>query len=113
MPSAPPVTKKYSDVSGLDSFRFIFRCDRCGAPAESETYRFSTEGLTLPINSKARALLWTRQHGEAYERANSEARFEFNRCPACGRRVCDQCFYVSGEADTDICHDCKHEREIR
>ena len=109
--ASAPVTRKFTNISTEDEFQFIFQCDRCGAGVRSEKYNFSTERFEPPPQGRARALLWTRQHDEAYERANWEARFDFNICPACGRRVCDSCFYVSPEAVTDICVDCKRARD--
>ena len=109
--TSTPVTKKFTDISTPESFQFIFLCDRCGAGVWSEKYQLSTERFSPPPRGRTRALLWTRQHDEAYERANAEARFNFNFCPVCGRRVCDNCFHVSPEAVTDICLDCKRSRE--
>ncbi len=97
----------YTDRSTRDSFRFIFYCERCGAGAESEVYALQTLRLPHPLGEKARALLWIRQHDEAYERANNEARTDFNLCPDCGRRVCCDCFYVASEEVTDLCVDCR------
>ena len=101
-----PVTKKITNISTNSTFRFIFYCDRCGAGVHSACYIFNTKCFDPPPRGRARALLWTRQHDEAYERANSEARIAFNRCPVCGRRVCGDCFHVSSDAHTDICIDC-------
>ena len=89
-----PITKKFTNISTEDSFQFVFKCDRCGAGTRSEKYRFSIERYDAPLRDRARSLLWTKQHDEAYERANIEARSDFNLCPICGRRVCDKCFYV-------------------
>jgi len=100
----------YTDLSTPDSFRFVFRCDRCGAGVPSERYLFSTKEFLESLHEDVRALLWTRQHDEAYERASGEAPTDFNRCPVCGRRVCDECFALSpevAEVGTDMCVDCK------
>jgi len=40
-------------------------------------------------------MLWCEQHKAAYERAKLDAAFVFNRCPICGRSVCNGCFHVS------------------
>ena len=108
-----PITKKYTNVSTEDVFQFVFHCDRCGAGIESERYKFNAESFESPPESHAHAhaLLWTLQHEEAYERANSEARFDFNLCPVCGRRVCNHCFHVTQDAATDMCTDCRQARE--
>ena len=109
--TSAPLTKKITNNSTEDDFQFFFHCDRCGAGVPSEKYIFSAEHFDPPLRGLARTLLWTRRHDEAYERANDEARFEFNLCPICGRRVCDNCFHVSSEAVTDICLDCKQSLE--
>lgn len=95
----PPVTKRYDDHSTDRWFRFAFHCDRCGAGWESERYPFSMGNASSDGEGqeKARMLLWKAEHDAAYERANTEALFHFNRCPACGRRVCDDCFSLSGD----------------
>ncbi len=54
----------------------------------------------------ARAFIWNKRHNEAYERANSEAVYAFNTCPACGRKVCNRCFQITANATTDVCLDC-------
>ena len=105
--TSAPVTKKFTNISTEDGFQFVFQCDRCGAGAPSEKYKFSTDHFKPQLRDRARALVWTRQHDEAFERANNEARSDFNICPVCGRRVCDNCFYVSPGLVTDVCLDCK------
>ena len=104
--ASKPVTKKFTNLSTNDDFQFIFHCDRCGSGARSEKYKFRADGFDPPPRGNARALLWTRQHDAAYERANDEAQFDYNFCPVCGRLVCDNCFHVSPEGPTDICLDC-------
>ena len=106
-----PVTRKYTNVSTEYEFQFVFHCDRCGARAMSEKLKFRTERYAPPPLGRTRAFLWTRQHDAAYERANNEAKFEFNVCPVCGRRVCSDCFYVSPGTDTDVCLDCRSSRK--
>ena len=103
---------KYSDRSTLDSFQFVFFCDRCGVGVKSERYAFETQEFHRPLNEKAGALLWTRQHDAAYARANDEALTDFNLCPVCGRRVCCDCFYVSSEEVTDLCLDCMDTKDM-
>lgn len=103
-----PAGGKYTDLSALDSFRFVFHCERCGAGVSSEKYGFNTEGFDQPLDESARALLWTEQHDNAYRRASGEAKFEFNLCPVCGRRVCGACFFLMDEA-AGICTDCRRE----
>jgi hypothetical protein len=97
---------RYTDLSATNGFRFVFRCDRCGDGVQSELYAFNTEGYSPPPSGKARELLWLRQHKEAYARAESEAWYEFNVCPVCGRHVCGECFRIADDGHGDMCHDC-------
>lgn len=90
----PPVTKKYTDHSTDEHFAFSFYCDECGAVWVSEQYPFSLcRSATCDEGEKtAQKILWKTEHDAAYERANTEALFHFNKCPKCGKRVCDKCF---------------------
>ena len=90
----PAVTKKYEDHSTDRYFRFVFYCDECGMAWESEHYPFSMRDASLENEGekKARVLMRKAEHDAAYERANTEAVLNFNRCPQCGQRVCDDCF---------------------
>jgi hypothetical protein len=100
------ITEKFTDHSTTDSFAFSFHCDCCGRAWRSAALAFSHEGFALPMDEKVRAMLWTEQHKNAYERANCEAISHFNHCPECGRWVCDDCFFVSEAEHTDICRQC-------
>ncbi len=105
-----PVTKKFQDDSNLELFRFTFFCDSCGKAVKAVTYRykppFKPKLFLSASERRAREILWLGDHSNAYERANKEALIFFNRCPVCGRRVCDDCF-----ADEDgICLECKKEK---
>ena len=104
-------TKRYTDISTSDDFQFVFHCDRCNAGALSEKYVFNTTEFNKPLNEKARALLWTRQHTNAYKRASGEAQYEFNVCPQCGRRVCTECFHLFLETTEGACADCEQKRK--
>jgi hypothetical protein len=98
---------KYTDLSAPNRFRFEFRCDRCGSGVRSEDYAFSADGYDPPPSGKALEFLWLRQHKEAFARAESEAQYEFNVCPKCGRRVCGDCFRLSPDGRADMCADCR------
>lgn len=100
----PPVTKRWDDRSTDRWFRFVFYCDRCGAAWESERYPFSLREAAPQSSAEesARMLLWRTEHDAAYERANTEALFHFNRCPVCGARVCDSCYLLT----EDLCASC-------
>lgn len=100
----PSITKRYIDLSTGKHFQFAFLCDGCGAQWISEKYPFSMAN-NQPQNdgeSSAYAVLYKAEHDAAYERANIEGLFHFNKCKSCGRRVCDHCF---AELD-DVCIRC-------
>ena len=101
-----PMKKEFIDLSTTDSFRFIFRCERCGAGTESERYVFNTGGFTRPLDERSRSLLWLRQHAAAYERARDDAMYDLNLCPVCGQRVCVDCFRLIEKSASGICSDC-------
>ena len=101
-----PVTKKYADYSTLEGFSFGFFCDKCEKEWRSVRYDFNPGGFALPMDPTVHEMLWNNQHKEAYERVSREASLAFNRCPACGRWVCNACFFLSETGASDICRDC-------
>ena len=109
-PALDPITKRYADHSTPEGFAFSFFCDKCEKEQPSAWYAFNPGGFAPPIDPRVYQMLWTEQHKAAYERANREAFFAFNRCPRCGRRVCMECFYLSETDMTDICKDCLAEQ---
>lgn len=90
----PSITKRYTDHSTEDDFSFVFFCDCCDGRWASERYPFSMRDSPPGSEGEqqARVILWKAEHDAAYERANREAMLHFNKCPICGRRVCDGCF---------------------
>ena len=100
------LTEKSIDHSSMDSFAFSFCCDRCGKAWRSETIPFTVEDVPKNDNDEVRKLLWMQDHGAAFDRANLEAQFHFNLCPACGRQVCDDCFRPLVNDRYDLCCDC-------
>jgi hypothetical protein len=56
----------------------------------------------------ARDILWRTEHDAAYERANLEARLQFNRCVRCGKNVCEDCYLIFDEDGNgaDVCKNC-------
>ena len=87
------------DCSTLEEFRFLVRCGECGRTWRSTPVRFS----------KARAL-YAREREAARERAAAEVPEIFNRCPVCGRLVCDRCFLIC--EDLDMCTACAGTLEV-
>ena len=106
-----PITKKYEDGSTLEKFKFTFFCDLCGCAVEEISYTynppFKPKFFISKSEQRARELLWLHDHDSAYERANKEVLLQFNRCPACGKRVCEDCYHeLEG-----LCRECA--RKIR
>ena len=101
------VTKRRADHSTVETFSFGFYCDMCGKEWRSERLDIHPGELSAASDSIAYQMLWSDQHNAAFERANRDASFAFNRCPVCGRRVCDACFYLSETEISDICKDCQ------
>jgi len=110
-PALDPITKRYADHSTPEGFAFSFFCDKCEKEQPSAWYAFNPGGFAPPIDPRVYQMLWTEQHKAAYERANREAFFTFNRCPKCGRRVCMECFYLAETDMSDICKDCLAEQK--
>lgn len=90
-----PITKRMTDESDSNGYRFTFYCDICGSPWHSIRY---SGGRAASERESERIA--------AYERANREAMMHFNRCPVCKRMVCDACFHILDEQD--ICKECMH-----
>lgn len=103
------VTKKWEDDSNLERFKFSFYCDCCGKRIVTLEYKFNSgfkpKLFMSEAERKARELIWQKDHDSAYERANNDALLQFNRCPKCGGRVCDDCYSISD----DLCFDCTNE----
>ena len=55
--------------------------------------------------NEALKLMWAHEHRAAFDEANLEAHVQFNRCPVCGKRVCDDCFCIEGK-NGGVCRDC-------
>ena len=51
---------------------------------------------------------WQKEHEQAFERAQNEAKQHFHRCPACNKYVCDQCW----NEDEGMCTSCAPRQEI-
>ena len=100
------ITEKSTDHSDSGRFSFSFYCDKCGKEWTSETTALSGMGSTVIENEEARQMLWANEHRLAFEAANLEAQMHFNRCPVCGKRVCDDCFCVEEKEHGGVCRDC-------
>jgi len=97
---------RFTDLSAENGFLFEFHCDRCGRGERSERYEFSPGDLSSPPSGEVREMIWLHQHRFAFLRAEQDARYLFNTCPVCGRRVCCDCFRVTDDGCGDMCLDC-------
>lgn len=100
----PAFTQKCTDQSTEDEFTFTFYCDICAKPWKSVPISFSSKQKSsfwkrfLDISSTS----WTAEYKDAFDRANREAMFHFNRCPICKKWVCDDHF----SEEENICSNC-------
>jgi hypothetical protein len=51
---------------------------------------------------------WQKEHEQAFERTQNEAKQHFHRCPACNKYVCDHCH----NEDEGMCVNCAPRQEI-
>lgn len=87
-------TKKCTDESTAEEFIFTFYCDLCDKPWKSVPIPFSQSKQKDFLRSffGIKFSLWKGEHKDAFERANREAMFHFNRCIDCKSWVCDSDF---------------------
>lgn len=104
-----PITKKFSDKSTMEQFEFVFYCDCCGKPTPTTIYkydnRFENKKFLSESEQEARAIIYADEHSKAYERANNEARLEFNNCECCGIMLCDDCSFYNEDGGI-VCKTC-------
>jgi len=100
----PSFTQKYTDESTDEEFVFSFYCDLCDNSWKSIPISFSQANQKGFWKSLFISLSTLRkiEHKDAFERANREGMFYFNRCPACKRWVCDRHFFE----EEDQCSSC-------
>ena len=110
-PLLRPVTKRFADRSTQKAFAFSFFCDQCGKEWRSAPQAFDPGGRRPPADLWVLRMLWNDQYKAAYEQANLEAIRALNLCPACGRRICMECFGEYEAEVTDICKNCTKIKE--
>jgi len=97
-------TKRCTDDSTEDEFEFTFYCDICEKKWKSIPITFS-QGKQKSCWRRllgTTSSLWKSEHKDAFERANREGMFHFNRCTVCKRWVCDDDFSEE-EGKCSIC----------
>lgn len=104
-----PFSGQLIDRSRLGEFRFAAVCPICSFQWRSKPIPFSRRNVPAPTPGKQKiyGLLWQREYIQAREKAIQEGQQRFNRCPMCGRWVCDQCFRICDEID--LCAACSSE----
>ena len=101
------VTKEHlKDCSTADGFCFSMECADCGKVWNSTPVLFSRAGVNPPTEGKQVIfdILYEKEKETALHKAVEEAVGAFNRCPICGRLVCDYCFMICD--DIDMCSSC-------
>lgn len=105
-----PITKNFLDRSNMEQFDFVFFCDYCNNPKSIGTYkyddRFEKKMILTKSEKEARAIIYADEHSKAYERANNEARLNFNNCEICQIMICESCSYYL-EDGRIVCKSCK------
>lgn len=107
------IKEAMGDCSTIGEFRFLLRCQECGRTWRSSPVRFSKAGAEPETEARQvifRAL-YAREREAARERAAAEVAEIFNRCPVCGRLVCDRCFLIC--EDLDMCAACAGKLQVR
>lgn len=101
------------DCSTLEEFRFLVRCQECGRTWRSSSVRFSKAGAAPTTENRKVILraLYERERVAAREKVAAEVPAIFNRCPVCGRLVCDRCFLIC--EDLDMCAACAGKLQVR
>ena len=100
---------KVIDYSDKDGFQFGFTCGICGFEWRSERIPFVLKGFGNNLDEKDIELLWKEERLRQFEMIKTDASIEFNKCPACGTWVCDECFFVDYGDKTDFCKECIEE----
>jgi len=98
-------TQKYTDQSSADKFAFTFYCDLCDHSWASVPLPFSKgpKGKLWNYLFRITSSLWKIEHKDAFERANREGMFHFNRCPVCKKWVCDKHFLIEKNKCLSCC----------
>lgn len=107
------IVRHLCDCSDDRQFCFSLTCAECGGVWTSTPVQFSKGGVPPATEAKTIVFraLYQREREWARALAVEEAVHEFNRCPLCGRLVCNRCFLICD--DLDMCRTCAealHER---
>lgn len=79
-----------------------------GGRLSSVGYGAERAGSILSERFEDRSPEWQKEHENAFERAQNEARQHFHRCHSCHQYACDACF----NEDEGLCVDCAPRQEV-
>ena len=79
-----------------------------GGRARDLAYTAERGGNILSQRFEGKSPEWQKEHEQAFERAQNEARQHFHRCPSCNNYVCDHCW----NEDEGLCVSCAPRQEI-
>jgi hypothetical protein len=106
------LTKRSTDHSDAGHFSFSFYCDKCAKEWVSPVQPFTGGVCTNVEHGEALKLLWANEYRTAFTEANLDARMQFNRCPVCGRWVCDDCFDFEVVRGGEVCRECNEQKAM-
>ena len=122
-----PITKQFSDKSTMEQFEFVFYCDCCGKPTQTTIYKYdnrfenkkflSESGIASrrkaeELKRRYRTIADAVEKRDDLERANNEARLEFNNCEVCGLMLCEDCSFYNQDGEI-VCKSCKEQEKIK
>lgn len=79
-----------------------------GGKARELAYTAERGGNILSQRFEGKSPEWQKEHEQAFERAQNEARQHFHRCPSCNKYVCDHCW----NEDEGLCVSCAPRQEV-
>lgn len=79
-----------------------------GGRARDFSYAAERGGSILSERFEGKSPEWQKEHEQAFERAQNEARRHFHRCPSCNKYVCAHCH----NEDEGLCAECAPRQEV-
>ncbi|MDR1954830.1 MAG: zinc ribbon domain-containing protein [Candidatus Methanoplasma sp.] len=68
----------------------------------------ASSGSNVITQNESRSPEWRKEHENAFEKAQNEAKQHFHRCPNCNNYACDQCW----NEDATLCTKCAPRQEV-
>ena len=79
-----------------------------GGRLRNLSYGADRASSALSQRFEGRSPEWLKEHEQAFERCQNEAKQHFHRCPSCNKYVCDHCW----NEDEGLCVSCAPRQEI-